>query len=427
MTADRTPTRGERNRAGPAARRDARARGHEEFAGALGGVPIKAWTLGVPFEEAARRQLENVASLPFVHQWVVAMPDVHFGRGATVGSVIPTSGAIIPAAVGVDIGCGMVAQRTSLTASQLPDSLALLRSDIERAVPHGGGKKGRGEWEGLPKPISRAWREIHKRYEAIVDAYPQVRHKKPAEQLGTLGGGNHFVEICLDEEDRVWVMLHSGSRGAGNRIGTTFIALARKEMERHQIRLPDRDLAYLREGALHFDAYVRAIDWAQEYARMNRDLMLARTLMALRRSLPPFQADPKQAIDCHHNYVARERHYGEDVMVTRKGAVRAGEGELGIIPGSMGARSFIVRGKGNRESFESCSHGAGRVMSRSEAKRRFSLEDHLRATAGVECRKDAGVIDETPGAYKDIDSVMAAQADLVDVVHELRQVVCVKG
>jgi tRNA-splicing ligase RtcB len=419
--------RQERNRA---ERRETEARGHEVFAGRSGAGQVKSWTLGVPFEDAARRQLENVASLPFIHGHVAAMPDVHFGKGATVGSVIPTVGAIIPAAVGVDIGCGMVAQRTSLTAAQLPDTLAPLRAEIEAAVPHGGRgghKHDPGAWQELPKVVARAWRDLSRRYQAIVEDHPRAAHESPAAQLGTLGGGNHFVEVCLDEEDRVWLMLHSGSRGAGNRIGTTFIELAKREMQRHQIRLPDADLAYLREGAEHFEAYLRAVEWAQEYARRNRDLMLDRALLAMRRALPPFQADPSRAIDCHHNYVAQETHFGRYVFLTRKGAVRAREGDLGIIPGSMGAKSFIVRGRGNPESFESCSHGAGRAMSRGQARKRFSLEDHERATAGVECRKDAAVIDETPGAYKSIDAVMAAQSDLVEVVRTLRQVVCVKG
>ena len=392
------------------------------------GVPVKCWTRGVPFEAQARRQLLNVAQLPFVHSHVAAMPDVHYGIGATVGSVIPTLAAIIPAAVGVDIGCGMVAQRTSLDASELPDHLGDTRSEIEASVPHGGGKGGRiGAWDEVPKPVAGAWRKLQHRYLDLAERYPKILHKRVAEQLCTLGGGNHFIEVCLDEEDRVWVMLHSGSRGAGNRIGTHFIQRARREMQRHSIRLPDRDLAYLKEGSELFDDYVAAVEWAQEYARINRDLMLAATLKALGRHLPPFEVDHKQVIDCHHNYVAREHHFGRDVLLTRKGAVKAGKGDLGIIPGSMGARSFIVRGKGNPDSFESCSHGAGRAMSRTAARKRFSLEDHARATEGVECRKDLGVIDETPAAYKPIDLVMEAQADLVDIVHELRQVVCVKG
>lgn len=401
-------------------------RGYEEISG-RGGVPIRAWVRGVPFEAAAQRQLENVARLPFVHSHVVAMPDVHLGRGATVGSVIPTLGAVIPAAVGVDIGCGMVAQRTSLTASRLPDSLKAIRSAVEAAVPHGvGGRGNAGSWSEPPTAASRAWRRLSERYTAITDRHPRVAHERAARQLGTLGGGNHFVELCLDADDQVWVMLHSGSRGAGNRIGTHFIHLARREMERHSIQLPDRDLAYLSEGAELFDDYLRAVGWAQEYARVNRELMLGAVLAAMERELPRFELEDR-AIDCHHNYVEREHHFGEDVYLTRKGAVRARDGDLGIIPGSMGARSFIVRGRGSVDSFHSCSHGAGRAMSRGQARRRFSVADHVAATAGVECRKDKAVIDETPDAYKSIDAVMDAQRDLVEVVHELRQVVCVKG
>jgi tRNA-splicing ligase RtcB len=396
------------------------------------GVPIKAWIRGVQAEAAAMQQLRNVASLPIVHPHVAAMPDVHFGIGATIGSVIPTRGAIIPAAVGVDIGCGMMAVRTSLVASDLPDDLKGLRSAIERAVPHGrtnhGGKGDRGAWSGLPARAEDAWKRLRGGYQRIIDAHPKLDRGATAEHLGTLGGGNHFIELCLDEGQRVWVMLHSGSRGVGNRIGQHFIELAKKDMRRHVDNLPDRDLAYLTEGAEHFDDYVFAVDWAQRFARTNRDLMMAAILEALARSklLPKF-AHGEVAVNCHHNYVQQEEHFGATVWVTRKGAVRAGLGDLGIIPGSMGARSYIVRGKGNPDSFESCSHGAGRAMSRGEATRRFTVADHAAATAGVECRKDADVIDETPMAYKDIDAVMAAQQDLVEVVHTLKQVVCVKG
>ncbi|MEM7411039.1 MAG: RtcB family protein [Myxococcota bacterium] len=398
---------------------------YEEFR-AQQGVPIRAWTRGVHFEDAAQRQLLKVARLPFVHSHVAVMPDVHPGVGATVGSVLPTVGAIVPAAVGVDIGCGMVAQRLSLESHRLPDDLRALRSEIEAAVPHGSGRRAVGEWEDAPRHVGRAWRGLSDGYAQIVRDYPRVAHRRPVEQLGTLGGGNHFVEVCLDEEERVWVMLHSGSRGAGNRVGTHFTHLARREMERHQIRLPDKNLAYLREGSELFDAYLAALGWAQEYARINRELMLEAVLTVLRQALPPFRTDAR-AIDCHHNYVAREHHFGANVYVTRKGAVRAGKGDLGIIPGSMGARSYIVRGKGEPQSFESCSHGAGRVLSRGDARRRFSLADHRRATEGVECRTDRGVLDETPRAYKPIEAVMEAQRDLVEVVHALRQVICVKG
>jgi tRNA-splicing ligase RtcB len=386
-------------------------------------APIKAWTHGVPIEEQARSQLHNVARLPFIHKWVAAMPDVHWGIGATVGSVIPTDRAIIPAAVGVDIGCGMMASRTSLTAGDLPDDLKPVRHAIEQAVP-----VGFASHAVTPAPSEDAWRKLGTQLRAILRQHPKIGTKRPETQLGTLGGGNHFIEVCLDEADRVWVMLHSGSRGIGNMIGRYFIGLAKKDMRRHLANLPDKDLAYFEEGAEHFDDYVEAVHWAQRYARTNRELMMRYVLGAMRKvkALPPFEAHV-EAVNCHHNYVQRERHYGADVWVTRKGAVRAGAGEMGIIPGSMGTRSYIVRGKGNPESFESCSHGAGRAMSRTAARKRFSVKDHEEATRGVECRKDRGVIDETPGAYKSIDLVMKAQEDLVEVVHTLAQVVCVKG
>lgn len=405
-------------------------RTYDTFPGLGGQGLIKAWTRGVPVEDAARRQLERIASLPFVFKHVAVMPDVHLGIGATVGSVVPTVGAIVPAAVGVDIGCGMVAVRTSMTSARLPDSLAALRASIEAAIPHGrthnGGPGDRGAWGDLPDAVGSAWAGLSERFDAICEKHPTLRKGNHANHLGTLGTGNHFVEVCLDEEDRVWLMLHSGSRGVGNRIGSTFIEKAKREMERWHVRLPDADLAYLPDGTPLFGDYVRAVGWAQDFARANRKLMVEAALRAMRAELGAFETDEK-VVDCHHNYVAKERHFGEDVFVTRKGAVRAGPGELGIIPGSMGTRSYVVCGKGHPESFCSCSHGAGRAMSRGEAKRRFTVEDHVRAVAGVECRTDPDVIDETPMAYKPIDAVMAAQADLVDVVHELRQVLCVKG
>jgi tRNA-splicing ligase RtcB len=365
------------------------------------------------------------------------MPDVHFGKGATVGSVIPCKGAIVPAAVGVDIGCGMMAVQTSLTSHQLPEDLSGLRSAIEAAVPHGrtnDGRKGdRGAWGDIPEDVEKTWATaLHRNkpladgHAAIVARHPKIGRANNVVHLGTLGTGNHFIEICLDEADRVWVMLHSGSRGIGNRIGSYFIARAKREMERWFIHLPDKDLSYLAEGSEHFYDYIKAVGWAQDYARANRQIMMDRVLTVMEKRFRDF-AVGEVAVNCHHNYVANEKHFGAEVWVTRKGAVRAGAGELGIIPGSMGAKSFIVRGKGNKESFCSCSHGAGRAMSRTEAKRRFTLKDHARATKGVECRKDAEVIDETPMAYKDIDAVMAAQADLVEVVHTLKQIVCVKG
>jgi tRNA-splicing ligase RtcB len=395
-----------------------------------GHAPIRAWVEGVPVEDAARRQLFNIAALPFIHEHVAVMPDVHLGKGATVGSVIATRGAIVPAAVGVDIGCGMMAVRTSLIAQDLPDSLARLRLGIEAAVPHGGiGLKG-GWKDGVPNAVGRrfAGSGLADGLKRLEEKHPSLRNAQSVTHLGSLGGGNHFIEICLDEEQRVWAMLHSGSRGIGNRIGTFYIARAREALERRQLTrpLPDRDLAWLEEGEPLFEDYVEAVAWAQEFARHNREVMMAAVLGVMRNQLPPFRAE-KMAINCHHNYVARETHFGAAVWVTRKGAVRAGAGDLGIIPGSMGAKSYIVRGKGNALSFSSCAHGAGRRMSRGEAKRRFTLADHAAATSAVECRKDQGVIDETPMAYKDIDAVMAAQADLVDIVHTLRQVVCVKG
>ena len=386
-------------------------------------VPVRIWTEDVTPD--AMRQLEQVARLPFIHSHVAAMPDVHAGIGSTIGSVIPTRGAIVPAAVGVDIGCGMIAARLSIDANALPDSLGAVRSEIEARVPVGFGMHD--ECNVRASGVAR----LKSGYDALTGRVPalatMMKHRDGWQrQIGTLGGGNHFIEVCLDESDRVWVMLHSGSRGIGNGIGRYFIALAREEMLALDAKLPDRNIAWLREGTESFDLYVEALGWAQDYASENRAQMLALVLEALRATLPSFEVT-EHAVNCHHNYVARERHFGAEVYVTRKGAIRAGAGELGIIPGSMGARSYIVRGKGSAESFHSCAHGAGRRMSRSQAKKMFSADDLARQTAGVECRKDVGVVDEIPGAYKDIDAVMANQADLVDVVHTLKQVVCVKG
>jgi tRNA-splicing ligase RtcB len=396
-----------------------------------GGAPVKMWTKGVAVDEKAREQLSRAAKMPFIFKHVAAMPDVHVGIGATVGSVIPTKGAVIPAAVGVDIGCGMMAARTSLHAADLPDSLEGIRSAIEQAVPHGRdvgrGKRDKGSWGDPPAEILAAWATLAERFRRIIAKYPKLEKTNNLVHLGTLGTGNHFIELCLDEEDRVWVMLHSGSRGVGNAIGSFFIALAKEDMRRWFVNLPDEDLAYFAEGTEHFDDYVEAVGWAQDFAALNRRMMMTNVVRAIRSLIAkPFEAE-LEAINCHHNYVRREHHFGENVLVTRKGAVRAAEGVMGIIPGSMGAKSFIVRGRGNKQAFESCSHGAGRLMSRHEAKRRFTVDDHLIATEGVECRKDAGVIDETPAAYKPIEAVMAAQADLVEIVHTLKQVVCVKG
>lgn len=402
-----------------------------------GGRPIKAWVDGVELEDDARRQLVNVASLPFIYRHVAVMPDVHWGMGATVGSVIPTQGAILPAAVGVDLGCGMIAQRTTLTANDLPDSLAALRSEIEAAIPVGGpGVKG--SWQesrfgGTPAEIGEAFGGSLPTLMGIIARHPGINGKQPAhkvayDQLGTLGTGNHFIEVCLDERGDVWIMLHSGSRGVGNRIASYFIDRAKAEMARWFVNLPDADLAYLPEGSDLFDDYVAAVSWAQDYALENRHQMLNRVIAVMARVLDhPEVVSLERAVSCHHNYVSRESHYGQNVWVTRKGAVRAREGDLGIIPGSMGVRSYIVLGKGNPESFHSCSHGAGRRMSRGQAKRTITLDDHIKATEGVECRKDAEVIDESPAAYKDIDAVIAAQSDLIAVVHTLKQVLCVKG
>lgn len=400
--------------------------------GSRGGL-IKAWIDGVQLEEAARTQLDNMAAMPFIHKHVAIMPDVHWGMGATVGSVIPTKGAIIPAAVGVDIGCGMIAQRTSLTASDLPDNLFGLRTAIEERIPHGrtdnGGGNDRGAWGNTVPAVDYG---IFSDLAKIVAKHPKLAQaeRRAKHHVGTLGTGNHFVEVCLDEEDRVWIMLHSGSRGIGNRIGSYFIELAKNDMRRWFINLPDADLAYFPEGSEHFGEYMGAVAWAQRFARVNRDVMMTAALEALSVTVPKAFVCDCEAVNCHHNYVSHEKHFGADVLLTRKGAVKIDPDTLGIIPGSMGAKSFIVRGKRGQalaDSFCSCSHGAGRSMSRGEAKRRFTLEDHALAMRGVEARLDADVIDETPGAYKSIDAVMAAQSDHVEIVHTLKQVVCVKG
>jgi len=395
-------------------------------------VPIKCWTRGVPFEAEAKQQLLNIARLPFIHGWVAVMPDVHLGKGAMVGSVIPTLGAVIPAAVGVDIGCGMMAVETTLSAGDLPENLHGVRTAIEKAVPHGRSerswKRDEGAWGEPPEAVLAEWSELARRFEEIAGKHKAIAKANHVTHLGTLGTGNHFIEVCLDEGEHVWFVLHSGSRGVGNKIGSYFIELAKEDMRRHFIDLPDQDLAYLPEGTEHFADYVEAVEWAQDYAARNRRLMMDALIRAVGsvKGIPPFRADV-MAVNCHHNYVSREHHLGKNVLLTRKGAVRARKGDLGIIPGSMGARSYIVRGLGNADSFHSCSHGAGRTMSRNEAKRRFTVADHIAATKDVECRKDADVIDETPAAYKSIDAVMEAQKDLVEVVHTLKQVVCVKG
>lgn len=409
-----------------------------------GARPIKAWLgtkvidggrdpygekwgdiVTIDVEDAALQQAKNIARLPFIApQGIALMPDAHLGKGATVGSVVPTVNAIIPSAVGVDIGCGMNAVRLSLKASQLPDDLKAIRLQIERDVPLGPGGAHKDGY--VPTgDTKKLWEGMH--IAGIKEILGDKVFSKAWHQLGTLGSGNHFIELCIDENEDVWVMLHSGSRGIGNMIGSYYIEKAKKKMEMFFITLPDGDLAYLPEGDEDFDAYVKAVEWAQEYAFENRKQMLAAVLNALQRTIPVEFSVTSEAINCHHNYIARENHFGQNLWVTRKGAIRAREGDLGIIPGSMGQRSYIVRGKGNPDSYCSCSHGAGRAMSRAEAKRRFNLFDLAAQTEGVECRKDAEVLDEIPGAYKRLDVVMEQQKDLVEVVHTLKAVLCVKG
>jgi tRNA-splicing ligase RtcB len=389
-----------------------------------GKVPVKIYTDDI--EPEAEQQLRELSTLPFIHKYVAAMPDVHAGIGATIGSVIPTKGAIIPAAVGVDLGCGMSAVQLSLKAGDLPDNLYNIRDQIEQTVPVGFAMHQQPTIE--PTVLNKMGEQL----EILLQKHPAlIKMKKHFEewrlQVGTLGGGNHFIELCLDETQNVWVMLHSGSRGVGNTIGRYFIALAKKDMEKWFINLPNNDLAYFPQGTEHFDDYWQAVLWAQEYALINRQEMMRLILDTLTRvDLPAFEV-VGEAISCHHNYVTLENHYKSNIFLTRKGAISAREGQWGIIPGSMGTKSYIVKGKGNRESFCSCSHGAGRRMGRREAKRRFSTEDMIAQTQGVECRKDENVIDEIPAAYKPIEEVMENQNDLVDIVHTLKQVVCIKG
>jgi len=394
---------------------------------------VRLWTGDMEVEQQALQQIRNISTLPILAGHIAVMPDVHYGMGATVGSVIPTKGAIIPAAVGVDIGCGMVAMQTGLGASDLPDNLKPVRNQIERDVPVGFnfhrdmvslGKQG---LEGMA---------LKRRIDNLVPRFDDLRimarvgkfdHKRMWNQLGTLGGGNHFIELCLDEDQRVWIMLHSGSRNVGKTVGEAAVATARELARKNEVHLPDRDLAWLDQDTPQFDEYVTALAWCQEYAALNRDIMLHLVKRALEHALGRTIEARVEAINCHHNYASLEEHFGDRIWVTRKGAVSAKAGQLGIIPGSMGVQSYIVRGKGHADAYASCSHGAGRRMSRGEAKRRFSREDLEQQTAGVECRKDGGVIDEIPGAYKSIDAVMAAQTDLVEIVHTLKQVLCVKG
>lgn len=401
-----------------------------EFNTAGMNVPLKVWDGGgsVPMEPKVIQQMADICKLPFVESHAALMPDGHFGIGSAVGAVVATSRAIVPAITGVDIGCGMVAVRTTLTSNHVSDNAKDLFEAISKAVPHGGERgKETGNWSDVPESSRREWERLQPGFRKIVDKHGQASSRSVETQLGTLGGGNHFVEVCIDESDQVWFMLHSGSRGVGNRIGTHFTELAKKDMERLDRRLPNRDLAYLEEGTEHFADYVEAVSWAQDYASTSRDIMMEQTVRAVRRLLPVKFQLVDEAINCHHNYVQREQHFGRELFITRKGAVSARKGELGIIPGSMGTRSYIVRGLGNPDSFHSCSHGAGRVMPRGVAKAQITLEMHRKATEGIVCRKDKDVIDESPAAYKDIDAVMEAQRDLVEVVHTLRQICCVKG
>lgn len=396
-------------------------------------VPIKMWTEGLEVEAAALSQLRNMATLPFIHKHISVMPDCHWGNGACVGSVIPTIGAIVPAAVGVDLGCGMMAVKTSLNASDLPDDLKHIRTLIEKKVPHGrtndGGSRDKGAWGDPPPRILAVWgNELGPSFDNIIEKHPHIAKSNNIGHLGTLGTGNHFIEICLDESNSVWFMLHSGSRGVGARIGDFFINKAKEEMERWFIHLPDKNLAYLSEGSQYFNDYVEAVDWAQNFAAWNRKIMMENVIKAVQEGLNGRDFDAKlMAVNCHHNYIAKENHFGKNVWVTRKGAVRARKDDLGIIPGAMAVGSFIVRGLENNDSFHSCSHGAGRKMSRTEAKKKFSLDDHIKATQHIECRKDLEVIDETPMAYKDINVVMNAQKDLIEIVHSLSPLLCVKG
>ncbi len=382
-------------------------------------TPILSWAnhaLGSDETKMAK----NVASLPFVFKHVALMPDVHLGKGALVGSVIATKDALIPAAVGVDIGCGMCAIQTAFTATQLEGKLKHIRQEIEAVVP-----VGFNENKDTDKTVTnwQGWQSFKTLHKGVQDL-----DRKAMRQMGSLGGGNHFIELCLDENDQVWIMLHSGSRNIGNKLAQCHINTGKNLAKLASNKLPDPDLAYFVAGTPEFDAYWRDLQWAQNYARVNRDVMMERVKRVVEKHLAGGKPTKSLlSVNCHHNYAEKEVHFGEEVYVTRKGAVRAQTNDYGIIPGSMGAKSFIVKGKGNHDSYCSCSHGAGRLMSRTKAKRSYTLDDLVKQTAGVECRKDEGVLDEIPGAYKPIDQVMANQADLVEVVATLKQVLCVKG
>jgi tRNA-splicing ligase RtcB len=396
-------------------------------------VNLKAWTRDVTFDQNAKDQLLNLSKMPFIFKHIAIMPDVHLGKGCSIGTVLPTKGAIIPAAVGVDLSCGMLAAKLSLKAKDLPDNLHKIRCDMEAVVPHGrtdnGGANDVGGWKkNPPLAVIDAWAQLAPRYEKIVDKHPKIKAYNTIDHLGTLGTGNHFVELCIDESDDVWVMLHSGSRGVGNKIGMYFIEKAKEEMLKYHIadHLPDQDLSYLVEHTSLYDDYIEALEWASDYAKISRETMLEAILKVLSVHLKPFSI-VDEVVNCHHNYVTKENHFGENILITRKGAVSARLDQKGIIPGSMGTASYIVRGLGNKESFCSCSHGAGRVMSRGEAKKRISMEEHAKAMTGIEARLDADVLDESPSAYKPIEKTMLAQDDLVEILHTLRQVLNIKG
>ncbi|MFD5062074.1 RtcB family protein [Streptomyces sp. NPDC004044] len=387
-------------------------------------VPIRMWADPASVEGGAMQQLQNVSTLPWI-KGLAVMPDVHYGKGATVGSVIAMHGAVCPAAVGVDIGCGMSAVKTSLTANDLPGDLSRLRSKIEQAIPVGRGMHDDvvdpGRLHGFP---TAGWDDFWGRFEGVADAV-KFRRERATKQMGTLGSGNHFIEFCLDESGSVWLMLHSGSRNIGKELAEHHIGVAQKLT--HNQGLVDRDLAVFIADTPQMAAYRNDLFWAQEYAKRNRAIMMGLFQDVVRKEFKKARVTFDPVISCHHNYVAEERYDGMDLLVTRKGAIRAGSGDLGIIPGSMGTGSYIVKGLGNAKSFNSASHGAGRKMSRNAAKRRFSTRDLEEQTRGVECRKDSGVVDEIPGAYKPIEQVIEQQRDLVEVVAKLKQVVCVKG
>ena len=387
---------------------------------------VKMWDSGVgAFDENVIEQLAQTAKMPFIFKHVAAMPDAHFGKGASIGSVIPTINAVIPAAVGVDIGCGMQAIQTNLLAEDLPNSLASLYTQFEYCVPTDNNTRCSFSASGK---IDSVWDlKLRCEYDQIVEKYPKIAKSNSIKHLGTLGGGNHFLELCLDQNDKVWLMVHSGSRGIGNAIGRFFIDKAKKEMQRWYINLPNEDLAYLTPGSRLFGDYVFSVNWAQKFAALNRSIMIQEAFACLSRAIDKKVLIESSVIDCHHNYITLENHFNRNVYVTRKGAISAREGQLGVIPGSMGTKSFIVEGLGNKESFTSCSHGAGRIMSRTQAKKLITLKEHEESLEGVECNNTSTTLDESPRAYKDIDRVMDSQTDLVKIIHTLKQVVCLKG